>query len=232
EALRAVLSGIEPLVAAVRRGDPEHRLGTVLFQLDRLALHVDAEPLAAEQAQRLVRRHVLETQLAAELGGRRDASRALLDALRDLHLGELARDDAGFHLHRGGRHAVDLVLHHCDRRARLRGAAEHHRRHRGAHCHHSCPHQHCLLLAGLFMVSLGPEIVGLPWRAGCALAHTGVNWASVATSTSAWQTPSQNRLLAALPAADLARLQPHLELVPLPLGWAVYEAGGTQGYVY
>src|SRR2546423_3315381 len=54
----------------------------------------------------------------------------------------------------------------------------------------------------------------------------------MAISTSAWQTPSQNRLLAALPAADLARLQPHLELVPLPLGWAVYEAGGTQGYVY
>jgi CRP-like cAMP-binding protein len=54
----------------------------------------------------------------------------------------------------------------------------------------------------------------------------------VATSTSAGQTPSQNRLLAALPAADFARLQPHLELVPLPLGWAVYEAGGAQGYVY
>src|SRR5881296_3110086 len=54
----------------------------------------------------------------------------------------------------------------------------------------------------------------------------------MAISTSAWQTPSQNRLLAALPAADFARLQPHLELVPLPLGWAVYEAGGTQGYVY
>src|SRR6266446_2261482 len=54
----------------------------------------------------------------------------------------------------------------------------------------------------------------------------------MAISTSAGQAPSQNRLLAALPAADFARLQPHLELVPLPLGWAVYEAGGTQGYVY
>jgi CRP-like cAMP-binding protein len=54
----------------------------------------------------------------------------------------------------------------------------------------------------------------------------------MAISTSAGQTPSQNRLLAALPAADFARLQPHLELVPLPLGWAVYEADGTQGYVY
>ena len=54
----------------------------------------------------------------------------------------------------------------------------------------------------------------------------------MASSTSAGQAPSQNRLLAALPAADFARLQPYLELVPLPLGWAVYEAGGTQGYVY
>src|SRR5437773_12515279 len=54
----------------------------------------------------------------------------------------------------------------------------------------------------------------------------------MAISISAGQTPSQNRLLAALPAADFARLQPHLELVSLPLGWAVYEAGGTQGYVY
>jgi CRP-like cAMP-binding protein len=46
------------------------------------------------------------------------------------------------------------------------------------------------------------------------------------------QTPRQNHLLAALPAADYERLLPDLELVPLPLGWAVYEAGSPQGYVY
>jgi CRP-like cAMP-binding protein len=45
-------------------------------------------------------------------------------------------------------------------------------------------------------------------------------------------SPRQNRLLAALPAADYERLQPDLELVPLPLGWAVYEAGGQLGYLY
>jgi CRP-like cAMP-binding protein len=45
-------------------------------------------------------------------------------------------------------------------------------------------------------------------------------------------SPRQNRLLAALPAADYERLLPELELVPLPLGWAVYEAGGHLGYVY
>ena len=32
-----------------------------------------------------------------------------------------------------------------------------------------------------------------------------------------------NHLLAALPTADYERLLPHLESVPLPLGWALYE---------
>jgi len=41
-----------------------------------------------------------------------------------------------------------------------------------------------------------------------------------------------NHLLAALPEADYARLLPRLEHTPLPLGLAVYESGGTQGYVY
>ena len=44
--------------------------------------------------------------------------------------------------------------------------------------------------------------------------------------------PKQNHLLAALPAADYDRLLPPLELVPFPLGWAVYEAGREQGSVY
>jgi CRP-like cAMP-binding protein len=44
--------------------------------------------------------------------------------------------------------------------------------------------------------------------------------------------PVHNRLLAALPEDDYARLQPQLELVPLPLGWAVYESGGQQSYMY
>jgi CRP-like cAMP-binding protein len=44
--------------------------------------------------------------------------------------------------------------------------------------------------------------------------------------------PEQNRLLAALPLADYERLLPHLELIPLPLGWVVYESGRDQGYVY
>ena len=49
---------------------------------------------------------------------------------------------------------------------------------------------------------------------------------------SARQSPRQNHLLAALPAADYEHLLPHLELVPLPLGWSVYEAGAAQEYVF
>jgi CRP-like cAMP-binding protein len=45
-------------------------------------------------------------------------------------------------------------------------------------------------------------------------------------------SPKQNHLLASLPTADYERLSPDLELVPLPLGWAVYEAGGHLGYLY
>jgi CRP-like cAMP-binding protein len=45
-------------------------------------------------------------------------------------------------------------------------------------------------------------------------------------------SPDQNRLLAALPAEEYRRVLEHLELVSMPLGWAVYEADGPQGYVY
>jgi len=51
-------------------------------------------------------------------------------------------------------------------------------------------------------------------------------------SLAARQSPRQNQLLAALPVADFERLVPHLELVPLELGWALYESGSQQGYVY
>ena len=44
--------------------------------------------------------------------------------------------------------------------------------------------------------------------------------------------PKQNHLLAALPQADFERLLPHLELVPMPLGEALYESGGRLQHVY
>lgn len=43
---------------------------------------------------------------------------------------------------------------------------------------------------------------------------------------------SDNRLLAALPARELDRLKPHLQLVPMPLGLVLYEPGGQLDHVY
>jgi len=44
--------------------------------------------------------------------------------------------------------------------------------------------------------------------------------------------PCQNHLLAALPADEYARLRPNLELVPMPLGAALYEPGSRMRHVY
>jgi CRP-like cAMP-binding protein len=54
----------------------------------------------------------------------------------------------------------------------------------------------------------------------------------IGIATYARPTLGRNRLLAALPEDDCARLLPHLDLVPLPLGWSVYESGGAQGHMY
>ena len=45
-------------------------------------------------------------------------------------------------------------------------------------------------------------------------------------------SPKQNHLIAALPPKDYARLLPDLELIPMPLGWAVYESGGHLSHLY
>jgi CRP-like cAMP-binding protein len=45
-------------------------------------------------------------------------------------------------------------------------------------------------------------------------------------------SPKQNHILDALPVEDYARLLPDLELIAMPLGWAVYESGSRLGYVY
>jgi CRP-like cAMP-binding protein len=45
-------------------------------------------------------------------------------------------------------------------------------------------------------------------------------------------SPTQNHLLAALPAAEFDRLASHLELVTMPLGEALYESGGRLQHVY
>jgi CRP-like cAMP-binding protein len=51
-------------------------------------------------------------------------------------------------------------------------------------------------------------------------------------TTAAPHPPTNNQLLAALPAEDFARLRPHLEPLALPLGWALYESGDRQAHVY
>jgi len=49
---------------------------------------------------------------------------------------------------------------------------------------------------------------------------------------SAIPNPEQNLLLAALPAEVRARLQPHLQLVPMPVGAVLYESGMKATQVY
>jgi CRP-like cAMP-binding protein len=49
---------------------------------------------------------------------------------------------------------------------------------------------------------------------------------------SAHHSPSQNHLLALLPAAEMTALAVHLELVPLRLGEMLYEPGGQLQHVY
>ncbi len=44
--------------------------------------------------------------------------------------------------------------------------------------------------------------------------------------------PQQNNILEALPEAERERLYPHLRLVALPLGMALYESGDVQRYIY
>jgi len=48
----------------------------------------------------------------------------------------------------------------------------------------------------------------------------------------AFPSPRQNHLLDALPASDYARLQSHLEWVPMALGEVLYEPGGHMRHVY
>ena len=45
-------------------------------------------------------------------------------------------------------------------------------------------------------------------------------------------TPTQNRLLAALPEHDFAALEPKLQFVQFPLGKSLYESGDSMSHVY
>jgi CRP-like cAMP-binding protein len=45
-------------------------------------------------------------------------------------------------------------------------------------------------------------------------------------------TPTENHILEALPSAERARLFPHLKLVSMPLGMALYESGANLRHIY
>jgi CRP-like cAMP-binding protein len=70
-------------------------------------------------------------------------------------------------------------------------------------------------------------------RAGFGLATpaTGIPFKDTNALPSP-HSPRQNHLLAALPEEDYVRLLPELELLPMPLGWAVYESGGHLSHLY
>jgi CRP-like cAMP-binding protein len=46
------------------------------------------------------------------------------------------------------------------------------------------------------------------------------------------QSPKQNRILAALPAEDYARLLPYLEFISMPLGQTIYEPRAVVNHIY
>src|SRR5437762_9818885 len=60
----------------------------------------------------------------------------------------------------------------------------------------------------------------------------GVAWSMAAARHVPRANPRENRLLASLPDADYLSLSAHLERMAMPLGMAVYESGGAQGFVY
>lgn len=52
------------------------------------------------------------------------------------------------------------------------------------------------------------------------------------TTLSLAPDPKHNRILAALPEADYARLLPDLKLVPMPLGWTMSESGDHVNFLH
>jgi len=59
-----------------------------------------------------------------------------------------------------------------------------------------------------------------------------IEFTSKQSSMSELLSPKQNKLLAALPDADYARVASQLELVSLPLGQSIYESGDTIEHIY
>jgi CRP-like cAMP-binding protein len=70
-----------------------------------------------------------------------------------------------------------------------------------------------------------------PARAVRGMSSSRTNIGARAASPAS-PDPHQNHLLAALPASDYERLEPHLEPIPMKLGDVLYESGSKLRYVY
>jgi CRP-like cAMP-binding protein len=77
----------------------------------------------------------------------------------------------------------------------------------------------------------GPAFV-VPPSYSWLILSVGRPWFKEGADVFSPYLPGHNHLLAALPAEDYARLLPDLELIPMPLGWALYESGGRMSYLY
>ena len=74
--------------------------------------------------------------------------------------------------------------------------------------------------------------VGPPYLAYIGTEDRSMPTVKSSSSLSGRQSPRENHVLAALPVTDYERLLSHLELIPMPLGWVVYESGGKMSYLY
>jgi CRP-like cAMP-binding protein len=67
---------------------------------------------------------------------------------------------------------------------------------------------------------------------GVYLIYTDRVFDTVTNYMEAFADPQRNRLLTALPRAELERIEPHLQYVAMPLGTVLYESGDVLRHVY
>jgi CRP-like cAMP-binding protein len=90
----------------------------------------------------------------------------------------------------------------------------------------------CVLSIGTVFDSLGPKVIDFLRNVGNDCRHSITIRAHGAPVMTISPDLKKNRLLAALPEAELQRWLPHLEYADMRLGEVLYEAGGTLSHVY
>ena len=86
--------------------------------------------------------------------------------------------------------------------------------------------------SGRWMFYTGQVAATNPARAVKAVSSSRRNNGAPAAAAAGSPDAHENHLLAALPASDYKRLEPHLELIPMKLGEVLYESGSKLRYVY